>query len=87
MLLEYIRINDHAINLIERYQLLYKSIYSLRLIELKTLKIYIKINLANSFIKLSKSFIGVLILFIKKLKRSLQLYINYKDFNNLIIKN
>ena len=44
----------------------YRPIYSLGPIELKTLKIYIKIYLKTGFIWLSKSFAGALILFDKQ---------------------
>ena len=43
-------INEHAIKLEESKQLLFSLIYSLGSVELKTLKTYIEINLANSFI-------------------------------------
>lgn len=56
-LLEYIGINDYPINLVDGQQPLYKPIYSLGLIELEALKIYIKTNLANDFIQTSKSLI------------------------------
>ena len=55
--------------------------------ELEILKIYIKNNLANKFIRSSKFLVKTPIFFDKKLDRSLQLYINYQDLNNLIIKN
>ena len=42
--------NDHAIKLKEDKQPLFSPIYSLKPVELETLKIYIKINLANDFI-------------------------------------
>ena len=42
--------NEHAIELKKSKQPPYGPIYSLGLIELKTLKTYIKINLANGFI-------------------------------------
>ena len=45
-----IEINEHAIKLEEGKQPSFGLIYSLGLVELKTLKIYIKINLANNFI-------------------------------------
>lgn len=48
---EYIEINNHVIDIINGKQTLYRLIYSLELMELKILKIYIKINLANNFIK------------------------------------
>lgn len=65
-LLQYIRINNHTINLFEDQQLSYKLIYSLKPVELKTLKIYIETNLANNFIKLCKSLAGTYILFVIK---------------------
>ena len=86
-LLKYIGINDYPINLIDDKQSPYSLIYNLGPVELKTLKTYIETNLANGFIRPSKSFVGALILFIHKKDGSLQLYVNYQDFNNLIIKN
>lgn len=65
----------------------YRLIYSLKLIELKTLQTYIITNLANGFIKPFKSLTDAPILFISKLNGSLQLYLNYQRLNNLIIKN
>ena len=70
-LLEYIGINNHAIKLINNQQTFYSPIYSLDLAELETLKIYIKNNLANSFIRPFKSLVKALILFYKKLDKSL----------------
>ena len=49
---KYIGINDHIIEQIDEWQPLYGSIYNLKLVELEILKTYIKINLANGFIKL-----------------------------------
>ena len=80
-------INKHAIKLEEGKQPSFGPIYSLGSIELETLKIYIKTNLANGFIQFFKSFVGVPILFERKLDRSLHLCVNYRDFNNLNIKN
>lgn len=56
-------INNYAKELIDDRQALFGFIYNLELILLKTLKTYIKNNLANSFIKLSKSLARVPILF------------------------
>ena len=58
-------------------QLLYKPIYSIRLIELKMLKTYIKINLMNKFIYLFKFLSRDCISFIKKSNNSLYMCINY----------
>ena len=81
------RINEHAIKLKEDKQLLFSLFYNLRLVKLKTLKIYIKTNLANNFIRLSKSSAGASIFFDKKSDKSLYLYINYQNLNNITIKN
>ena len=48
----YLSINKYAINFKKSQQLFYQSIYNLKLLELKTLITYIKINLTNSFIQL-----------------------------------
>lgn len=49
-LFEYISINNYAIKLSNDKQLLCNFIYILGLMELKTLKTYIKNNLVNDFI-------------------------------------
>ena len=76
-LFEYIEINNHNIELVDDQQPFYGPIYSLNLVELEILKIYIKNNLSHDFIRPYKSSVEILILFNKKLDRSLQLYINY----------
>ena len=63
--LENTGMNEHAIKLEEDKQQLFGPIYSLGLVELETLKTYIKINLANGFIQPSKSLAKALILFNK----------------------
>ena len=84
---EHTEINTYAIDLKEGKQPLYEPIYSLGLVKLETLKIYIEINLANGFIRPSKSPAGALILFDKKPNRSLRLCVNYWGLNNITIKN
>ena len=84
---KHIEINDHVIKLVDSQQLSYGLIYSLKLVELKILKVYIKTNLANSFIRQSKSFLDALIFFDKKLDRFFWLYVDYKGPNKLTIKN
>lgn len=44
-------------------------------------------NLANRFIKPSKSQTSTFILYVKKLDDSILLYIDYEDLYNLTIKN
>ena len=79
--------NEHAIKLEEGKQPPYRPIYSLGPVELKTLKTYIETNLANGFIRISKSPAGAPILFIRKPNNSLRLYVDYQGLNNLTIKN
>ena len=82
------RINDHAIKLVKDCQQPpYKPIYSPEPVELETLKVYIETNLANGFIKSSKSPANAPILFDRKSDGSLRLCINYRGLNNLTIKN
>ncbi len=76
-LFKHTKINNHAIKLVDDWQPPYGLIYSLDLVELKTLKVYIKNNLTNDVIKPSKSPIEALILFNKKPYKSLQLYVDY----------
>ena len=84
---EYTGINDYTIKLVDSQQLPYGPIYSLELVELETLKAYIKTNLANGFIRPSKSLTNALILFDKKSDGFFWLYIDYWGLNKLTIKN
>ena len=60
------RVNQYTIKLEKGKQLPYRPIYSLRLVKLKTLKTYIKTNLANNFIRALKSPTSAPILFVHK---------------------
>ncbi len=86
-LLENTGMNEHAIELIEGKQPPYGPIYTLSLVELETLKTYIKTHLKTGFIRPSKSPAGAFILFNKKPNSSLRLYVDYRGLNNLTIKN
>lgn len=61
------KLNKHAIKLKSNKQPFFKPIYSLGIIKLQTLKIYIKTYLKTEFIWPFKFFVGALILFNKKL--------------------
>ena len=74
--IEHIRMNNYIIKLEEDKQSFFKLIYSLGLIKLKMLKIYIKINLANGFIYFSKFFTRIFIIFNWKPDESFCLYVN-----------
>ena len=81
------RISNYAIKLLDNQQPPYGSIYSLGPVKLEILKTYIENNLANGFIRPSKSPAGAPILFDKKPDGSLRLCVDYRGFSNLIIKN
>ena len=87
LLPEQIGVNEHIIELEKGKQSPYEPIYSRGPVELETLKIYIKTNLANGFITAPKSPMGAPILFIRKLNDSFYLCVNYQELNNLKIKN
>ena len=59
-------IDKYTIKLEDSKQLFYRPIYSLRPVELETLKIYIKIHLKTGFIYPFKSLADTSILFNKK---------------------
>ena len=87
VLSEHTEINMHTITLEKAKEPSYWPIYSLRPVELETLRTYIKINLTNGFFLPSKSPAGAPILFNKKPDRSFWLCINYRGLNNIAIKN
>ena len=80
-------INKHAIELQDVKKPLYGPIYSLKPMELETLKTYIKTHLKTGFIWPSKFPADAPILFDKKSDGSLWLFVNYQSLNNLMIKN
>ena len=69
--------NKHAIKLAESKQPLFGPIYSLGPVKLETLKTYIETNLANGFIRPSKSPARAPILFDWKSDGSLRLCVDY----------
>ena len=74
---ENIEINKYAIELEKSKQSLFDQIYSLELVKLETLKIYIKTNLVNSLIWLFLSLIKVSILFNRKPNKRFYLCVDY----------
>ena len=81
------KLNQHAIELQKDQQPSYGSIYSLGPVKLKMLKTYIETNLANGFIRPSKSPANAFILFVGKPNGSLYLCMDYRSPNNLTIEN
>lgn len=80
-------INKYAIEQIKGKQPPYGPIYNLKPVELETLKTYIETHFKIGFIRTSKFLTGTSIFFNQKSDRNPHLYVNYKDLNNLIIKN
>lgn len=76
--------NEH---IIDDKQPLYEPIYILNLVELKTLKIYIKTYLKTTFIQSFKTFATAPILFSKMSDSNFCLSVDYQGLNNLTIKN
>ena len=80
-------ISNHVIDFIESKQSSYDFIYFLSKNEFKIFRNYIIKHLKNDFIRLSQSSVDISILFVKKRDDSLRLCVNYRDFNNVIVKN
>ena len=80
-------INKYAIELEKGKQPPFGPIYSLGPVELEILKTYIETNLANGFIRPSKSPAGASIFFDRKPDVSLCLCVDYRGLNNITIKN
>ncbi len=52
-----------------------------------TVRKYINNYLIKRFIRINTFLITAFILFIKKLKKGIYIYVNYKDLNNITVKN
>lgn len=84
---EHMSINDYAMDLVENKQLPYNRINSIRPLKLKTVKTFIKTNLANNFIKSSKSLADAHIFFVQNTNDGLLFYFDYRGLTNLTIQN
>ena len=78
---------NHIIDFINNAQSSYNFIYFLFEKKLKMLKAYIDKHLIIDFIKHFQSFVDAPVLFISKFNESFRLCINYKNLNELTIKN
>lgn len=79
--------HNHGIDHVDGKQPPYGPIYSLSENEQSILRVYIDKNLANGFIRPSKSPSGAFILFVSKPNKGLRLCVDYRGLNNIIIKN
>ena len=78
---------DHKILIIKDKILEKTVIYSLSSEKLKTLQMYLDKNLKKEFIRKSQLSAEYSILFISKKDKKLWLYVNYRELNNIMIKN
>ena len=78
---------NHIIDLKKDKALLFNTLYSILLTELKTLCEYINKNLKTEFIKHFLSAAVLLMMFISKKNRTLRSVINYKKLNKITVKN
>ncbi len=67
--------------------MLYYRLYIYFLYKLLIICKYLNKHFKKSFIKANKSFVIVLIFLVYKLERGIYIYIDYKDLNNIIVKN
>ncbi len=79
--------HDHVIEILSNRNSSFDSIYNLSATELKILKDYIDEYMKKNFIIEFVSSAKVFILFVKKTNDKLCLCVNYKELNEIIIKN
>jgi hypothetical protein len=79
--------HDHVIEILSNWNSFFDSIYNLSATKLKILKDYIDEYMKKSFITEFVSFAKVFILFVKKTNDKLRLCVNYRELNEIIIKN
>ncbi len=79
--------HDHVIEISSNRDFFFDFIYNLSTTKLKILKNYIDEYMKKSFIIKFVSFAKVFILFVKKTNEKFRLCVNYKDLNEIIIKN
>ncbi len=79
--------HDHVIEILSNRDFLFDSIYNLSATELKVLKDYIDEYMKKNFIIEFVSSAKALILFVKKTNDKLRLCVDYKELNEIIIKN
>ena len=78
---------DHKIELFVKNNLSFNSLYKYSAEKLLTIKKYIIENLHKNFIMLNQILFITLILFVRKINKSLQFYVDYCKLNVIIKKN
>jgi hypothetical protein len=79
--------HDHVIEILSSCDFFFDLIYNLSTTKLKILKNYIDEYIKKNFIIKFVSFAKILIFFVKKTNDKFRLCVNYKDLNEIIIKN
>jgi hypothetical protein len=79
--------HDHVIKILSNRDFFFDFIYNLSTTELKILKNYIDEYMKKNFIIKFVSFVEIFILFVKKTNDKFRLCVNYKELNEIIIKN
>ncbi len=79
--------HNHVIEILSNRDSFFDLIYNLSTTKLKILKNYIDKYMKKNFIIEFVSFAKILILFVKKANNKLRLCVNYKNLNEIIIKN
>ena len=72
--------------MIKGIELSFKLIFLLLEAKLKVLKEYINKSIKKGIIRESISLVGALIFFIRKKDRGVRLIIDYRELNNIIVK-
>ncbi len=78
---------NHVIKISFNREFFFDSIYNLFVAELKILKTYIDEYIKKRFIIKFVSFTNVLMFFVKKSNDKLRLCVDYRDLNEITIKN
>jgi len=78
---------DHAIEVMSGVAPPTKAPYRMSNEELKELKVQFEKNFTKGYIKLSKSPYGALVLFVHKKDGTLKMYVDYRTFNKVTMKN
>ncbi len=79
--------HDHVIEILSNRDSFFDSIYNLSATELKILKNYIDEYMKKNFIIEFVSFAKVFIFFVKKTNDKFRLCVDYRELNEIIIKN
>ena len=80
------RVQDHEILLLEGRELVYQPLRRISENDLRTLKLFIDKQIKRGFIQKLALPIGSSILLVLKLDSSKRLYIDYRQLNNIIVK-